>query len=690
MLRASRFSPVLLLIICAAFSASPADVSVRFQPELTIPIEDSGESFYSAGGGGTLIADMEVFSGIAPYLSAEVSMVPLRGTGEFLTLSSGGFGLAYSFYPASRLKLRSALGTGFFNGTAFDASRHGLYWSVRTEAGYRFTPTFSVLGGVGYTSYLNSPSPGDPFFTGLSIGLTADISLGGVSSRSSGIKVDSEQTREIFPIRYYSYAAESIGTITLTNNESSEIRDVTIRFRSEGLTTTSALCGTFPILRRGESVSAPFYAALGERALEFTENSRAQGEIEVSYRLLDVLVDRTFSAPVSFNHRNAVTWKDPRAVAAFASPNDGTVLDLSKFAAGLVRDRIRPDVDHALQYGMGLFEALRLLGLSYSEDPSSPYRDRRNEPDSKDYVQYPYQTFNYRGGDSDDLSLLYIAALSSVGLQTALVPLPDKAYSAFALDSTEADARRFFADATLFAWRDGKVWVVVDTTRLREGFLSAWRSGAEAWNAAVASGADSSFFSMADAWNVYKPVGVSSGETLAAKPREDRLELAFENTVGLFVASEVGPRVERIRAEMGSSGGTSKQLNSLGILYARYGLYKEARAAFAESVSKGSRSAVVNLANVALLLKDYPEAARLFQEVLKDDPTNKVALIGLARARYELDAFAEADDLYAKVNKLDPALAARYSYLSSRSASGSARASSAADRGGQNVWSDEE
>lgn len=231
---------------------------------------------------------------------------------------------------------------------------------------------------------------------------------------------------------------------------------------------------------------------------------------------------------------------------------------------------------------------------------------------------------------------------------------------------------------------------MVDTTRLREGFLSAWRAGADAWNAAVSSGADSAFFSMTDAWRVFKPVGVSSGETLAAKPREDRLELAFENAVGLFVASEVGPRVERIRAEMGPSGGTSKQLNSLGILYARYGLYKEARTAFTESVSKGSRSALVNLANVALLLKDYPEAARLFEEVLKDDPSNKVALIGLARARYELDAFAEADDLYAKVNRIDPALAARYSYLSSRSASGNARASSAADRGGQNLWSDAE
>ena len=42
-----------------------------------------------------------------------------------------------------------------------------------------------------------------------------------------------------------------------------------------------------------------------------------------------------------------------------------------------------------------------------------------------------------------------------------------------------------------------------------------------------------------------------------------------------------------------------------------------------------------------------------------------MALIGLARARYELDAYDEADRLYSQVKALDPALASQYAYLSS-------------------------
>lgn len=691
MWKAVRVSVLVILVCLSTVRADGADFSVQVQPEVTIPFERDGASYYSTGGGGNLSAELQAGLGLAPFLSAQVSLLPLQGTQQFLSLVSGGLGLSYSLFPASRLKLRSSFGGGLYNGTAFDGSHYGIYWSARTEAGYRFSPSFTVLAGVGYASYLYNPSFSDSFVDGLSVGLTFDLSLSAVTSRSAGIVVDSEQTKEIFPIRYYAYGSESIGQISLTNQESAEIRDVEIHFSSEGLTSVPVLCGSFPVVKRGEKVTVPFLAALGERALEFTDNSRAQGEIKVSYRLLDTKVERAFSAIISFYHRNAMTWADPKEVAAFVSPNDESVLDLSKFIAGFVRERIRPDIDHSLQYGMGIFEGLRLIGLSYSEDPSSPYRLRRADPQAVDYVQYPYQTFSYKGGDSDDLSLLYTAALSSVGLKTALVPLPDKLYAAFALDASEDDARRFFADPSLFAWREDRVWVVVDVTRLREGFLPAWKSGADAWNAALAAGKDGAFFTLADAWNTFKPVGVSSGELLPPKPREDRLALAFENTMGLFVASEVGPRVERIRAEMGASGGTSRQLNSLGILYAQYGLYKEARDSFSQSVAKGSRSAVVNLANIALLLKDYPEAARLYGEILKDDPKNKVALIGLARAKYEMDAFADADDLYAKVNRLDPTLAARYAYLSSSpSSSSGARASSAADRGARTSWTDEE
>lgn len=83
---------------------------------------------------------------------------------------------------------------------------------------------------------------------------------------------------------------------------------------------------------------------------------------------------------------------------------------------------------------MGLFESLRLVGLKYSPDPSTPYAAYHKDLAKVDYLQYPYQTLSYKGGDSDDLAVLYAAILESVDVPSALIPLDDEMLVAFCLD----------------------------------------------------------------------------------------------------------------------------------------------------------------------------------------------------------------------------------------------------------------
>jgi tetratricopeptide (TPR) repeat protein len=167
------------------------------------------------------------------------------------------------------------------------------------------------------------------------------------------------------------------------------------------------------------------------------------------------------------------------------------------------------------------------------------------------------------------------------------------------------------------------------------------------------------------------------------------VNLAFENAMSRFVAKEAEPRAKRLIADMGAKG-TGKQYNSLGILYAKYGLLQKAFDAFSRASELGYASAYTNLANVAFLQKNFDAAITYYEAALKLKPDNKAALIGLARAKYEVDAYADADELYAKVLQADPALAGRYAYLSSHVAPTTARASSAAaDRGGDTAWDEE-
>jgi tetratricopeptide (TPR) repeat protein len=223
---------------------------------------------------------------------------------------------------------------------------------------------------------------------------------------------------------------------------------------------------------------------------------------------------------------------------------------------------------------------------------------------------------------------------------------------------------------------------------MREGFMAAWIGGARKWNEAVSLAGTPPFISVQEAWKTFQPVGVSRVESGAVKPSEEQVGVAFENAINRFITREIGPRIQKLLLEM-DQGGTARQHNSLGILYARYGMLAEAKAEFEKAAAGNYLPALNNLGNVSFLLRDFQGAVLCFEQVLSVQPENKAAIIGLARAKYELDQFTESDALFQKVQKIDPTLADRFSYLSSRLEGSAARGAAAEVRGGA-LWIDEE
>jgi hypothetical protein len=676
------------IVLCLGLAFLPElsamDFAFRFMPEVTIPMGPDSE-LYSVGGGGTLTADFDLFGFFSPYLEAGVRVSPLNNVGNSLVLTNGGTGVSFFYYPIPRVKLRFGAGGGFYMGSYDDLTVSDYYYKVRMEGGYRFSPGFTLAAGVDYTRYLY---PGNSLYSGISVGLTVDLNLGLFGSRSSGINVEGTPGDPVFPVFYSAYDRKPVGTVRIFNGEQAEIRDVKVFFQAGAFTSKPMECGSFPVIPMGRSVEVPLLAAFNELVLTLTENTKVESEILVTYNLLDSPREMRKAETLRFNHRNALTWDDERKAAVFISPNDPAVLEFSKFVAGLIRDRLRTEIDRNLQFGMGLFEGLRLTGLAFTPDPSTPYLEYRVNSSGVDYIQYPYQTLAYKGGDRDDLAVLYAAVLESVGVRAALIPLRDDFLVAFALGLSEGETRAAFTDHESFIFAAGKAWVPVRISLIREGFLRSWQEGIRKWKESAAGGKVPSFFPLSEAWTVYPPVGVPEIGTRVPKPSDEQVNIAFENAIGRFISRELGPRVERLLSEM-KSGGTGRQHNTLGVLYGRYGLFKEARGEFEKAAAKEYAPAFTNLGNIAYLMKDYEEAVRYFERALKSHPSNKAALIGLARAKYELDAYAEADDLYSRVRDLDPAMADRYAYLSSRTAGTSSRASSAADRGVATAWEQE-
>jgi tetratricopeptide (TPR) repeat protein len=664
-------------------------VDVRISPEAWIPygndqkVGDLVIDQFSLGYGLDLSANLSLFGFLGPYLELGGGVLPLNKVGSSLSFGAGGLGLSFYAYPIPRLMARAGVGGGMAY-AAYPSAASGLapYWKAKAEFGYRFSPSFGVMASSGYAQILGTEAP---IYKGISAGLVFNIGLDKLGGGPSGLMTEVEKQQTLFPIAFYMSDKAPIAILHLTNRESAEIRDVKVSFSAGDYTSRAAPCGSFPLIQRGKSVEVPIVANFNDKVLGFSEMTKIQGDIKVEYKILDASKGVQTAIAVVFNNRNAATWADERVVGAFVSPQDPSMLELSKYIAGLVRVHARPEIDKSLQYGMGLFEGLRVYGVVWTADPTIPYVEARKDTSKLAYIQYPYQTLSYKSGDSDAVALAVAEALESVAVPAAIAALPEDMIVAFPLDMGAAKARISFSNVSNFIFQGDKAWVPLRASMIRDGFLRAWQAGAELWR----SHADEAprLVTIEEAWKEYQPIALVDVDFKPTKPAEEAVNLAFENVLGRFVATEVEPKARRLLAEM-QGGGTGRQRNSLGILYAQYGLYDEAKAEFEKAVAMNSAPALVNLANVSFLLKEYEAAAAYYEKALQAQPNNKAALIGLARARYELDSFAQADDLFARVKAIDPALADQYAYLASMVDTTQAlRASSAAaDRGGGMTW----
>lgn len=687
-----KFSTAVIggIAVCALIFFLPCTVfgqNYRIQavPQVLIPVQGDQEIF-GVGYGASANFEREITTFMAPWLNLRFQNIPPASSdmNGALLLVTAGTGLEFFTFPLPRLKIGAEAGAGIYAGSYRNGSEStptgNLYWQAGVNAGYRVSPELTFSAGA---SYIDLMRQSDSLFRGLAISLSADFGFRARTTEGRAI-LDNADILPVYPILSGDYRDKSFGTIRIRNAENAEIRNVRVWFDAGEYSSGPELCGTVDYLRRNGQADFPLLASFSDQVMSVTEEMRTTGEIHIEYELLGVPRTSDSETTITFHDRNSLTWEDPEILAAFISPNDQALLDLSKHVAGLVRSETRSEVDSNLQYALALFEGLRLSGIAWSEDPQTPYRMMRSSADKIDYIQYPHQTIAYRGGDSDDLAVLYAAAVESVGVPAAFIPLEDEVLVAIKLNSKINDVMGFFANPDRFMISDEDVWLPVRVSMLREGFLRAWSEGARL--AGENSEVRDLFFPVQEAWNHFPPAGVPDIRISSRKPDENQVVRAFNKIVSLVVEREVNPKAEKRRESFGPDGGTGRQLNSLGVLYARYGVYRKALEEFQAAANAGYRKAHINIGNVAFLLGEYETALAWFEKVSAEYPDNPAAVIGLARTYYELDRYDEADRYFALAKNIQPDLSERYSYLSARITDSVARASAAMERLGDMLW----
>ncbi len=525
-LRKKRMFSKKTLAMCAGLCISSVPVVaggeflVSVYADLTKPIGEAHNMQYGIGGG--LKATYRPIRFLNLYAQGEYLSMALPGVSP-VSIFQGELGTGFHLDFADRLALDLNIDAGLYNAKA-TSSASGITAGGSLTFTYKINP--SIYADVTATArhYSGKPSPLMMINAGLAPGLTFNISE--IINKKTKLQIGLTELDPVFPVLYSWYENNSFGKIEITNKEDSSITDVTVSFFQPQYMAHAKECATFKRIKCDETVSVDLYAFFNEQMLELREKTDTSSYIIVNYSRLGKKLSQSYALDVPVYGRNNMSWDDDRRAAVFVSSKDPAAMQFAKYTASIVRDNLCIDVPVNIQYAIGIFQALNEFGLNYVVDPSSAFEDNVGTS-SIDFLQFPYQTLMYRGGDCDDLSILVCSLFEAVGIDTAFITVPGHIFMAFDSGLTPEQAKTIFKNRSEYIVDDGKVWMPLEITLSDEGFYRACRYGAREWNAADAKGT-AALYKMHDSWKIYQPISVPGASAFFNIPESEIITVAFQ------------------------------------------------------------------------------------------------------------------------------------------------------------------
>ncbi len=396
----------------------------------------------------------------------------------------------------------------------------GFFYGGRLSFDFHILPEFyvSLFGGYKSLQLINR------FFAHTvhgGIGFTYNFTKG--MRYSSNIDIPQTDLQPLFPVFYAHYSDNPFGFVQITNNEEAAIENVNVYFNNQYMLTRT-LVGSFPKIKQGETVDVNITALLNESILEQLSDSITDGKIEIEYKLLNKNKDYTYNLSFTTLSRNSMNWADDRQAAAFVSPRDASALKFARQVKSIVKGSLRKDIPVSIQYAGALFCALKLYGINYVIDPTSAYSDNTGGL-SIDFLQFPYQTLTYHGGDCDDLSIMNCSLLEAIGIETAFITIPGHIYIAFDSGVDVLSAPELIPGGH-FVEYNGKAWIPYEITLCTDTFDLALRTGYSQW---VKAGDDAAIIPLGEAWKAFKAVSVSQSDASIPSPNKNQLIESFVN-----------------------------------------------------------------------------------------------------------------------------------------------------------------
>lgn len=288
--------------------------------------------------------------------------------------------------------------------------------------------------------------------------------------------IDVDIRKDIFPALNEEYLDEPFASAKVVNL-TDEIQIVKPAVKIIGLNKDAIQIGSYQIAAF-DTVEIPIYAFVPEYS-EISKTQLSYAEIFI-YSASEQADDQT-QKPVLLNNMNS--WDGQVKNLRYFIKHD---LSNSQTYSRQIISSHKSELD-TLPIALSDFYRAKLIfnsfikNMTYISDPRIKW----------DFVQYPSETLELKGGDCDDLSVLYSALLESIGIETALVDyrarndirhvnvlLNTKLSPQQAFLITENDTK-YFIRKNQFGIDE--VWITIETTSLTD-FDTAWNLGSEIFN----------------------------------------------------------------------------------------------------------------------------------------------------------------------------------------------------------------
>ncbi len=528
------------------------DFDLRLMPAFKIPLN----SAYSSNYGITASADF------VPFKIRETDSLSfsVQGGVEFLNephivtqyVYCLDFAAGYTFRPIDRFSLT---GEVFFGGFTYPdpdtkklkiANGHnndddeddekkdgisGFETGLRILANYHVLPALTVSAFTGFKSFLYNPH----FMDNIEFGLSFKYNFNRGLSPKPKIELDDYVLNPVFPIFYSRYDDHEFGSAFFVNCEDNDITDVEMSIFVEKFMSSPNVFTKHQRVKRSDSFYGDITAFFNESILQSETAQDSDAIVAVSYKSLGKLMKYQTVLPLSVLSRNSMSWcdngnEDNARAAAFVSSRDASALKFARNVVSSVKNSLDAKIPENIQFAAALFGALKKYGINYVKDPASSFEDNIGT-DSVDFLQFPYQTLMYHGGDCDDLSILHCSLLESIGVPAAFITVPGHIFIAFDAGINAEEAKKVLVKGKYIEAEDGTVWIPVEITLTQDSFRLAWNYGVREWDENPGT---SELLPVQNAWTEYLPVSVPEADKKIIVPPRSEIIDEFQTNIKLI------------------------------------------------------------------------------------------------------------------------------------------------------------